>query len=142
MVVTQLCPTLCDPMDYRPPASSVHGILQERIVEWVAIPFYRRSSPPRHQTQVSHIADRFFIIWTTRLNPDASLLLKGQWDRCVLQNLAFKSQIIQFINFWNISGRIKEKSWNFTSRVTFQLLTKGKKGEKEKIKKKYHKQRA
>ena len=46
--VTQSCLTLCDPMDYR-----VHGILQDRILEWVAIPFSRASSQPRDQTQVS-----------------------------------------------------------------------------------------
>ena len=38
-LVTQLCPTVCDPMDWSPPGSSVHGILQERILEWVAILF-------------------------------------------------------------------------------------------------------
>ena len=43
--VTQLCPTLCDPMDY-----TVHGILQARILEWVAFPFSRWSSQPRDQT--------------------------------------------------------------------------------------------
>ena len=53
--VTQSCPTLCDPMKYR-----AHGILQARILEWVAIPFSRGSSQPRDQTQVSHIAGRFF----------------------------------------------------------------------------------
>ena len=53
--VTQPCLTLCDPMDY-----SVHGILQARILEWVAFPFSRGSSQPRDQTQVSRIAGRFF----------------------------------------------------------------------------------
>ena len=42
--VTQLCPTLCDPMDCSPPGSSIHGILQARILEWVAISFSRGSS--------------------------------------------------------------------------------------------------
>ena len=42
----QSCPTLCDPMDYRPPGSSVHGILQARILEWAAISSSRRSSDP------------------------------------------------------------------------------------------------
>ena len=51
----QSCPTLCDPMDYSLPGSSVHGILQARIGEWVAIPFSRGSSPPRDQT-VSPVA--------------------------------------------------------------------------------------
>ena len=50
MKVTQLCLTLCDPMDYR-----VHGILQTRILEWVAYPFSRGSSQPRDWTQVSCI---------------------------------------------------------------------------------------
>ena len=53
--VTHSCPTLCDPIDY-----IVHGILQVRILEWVAIPFSRGSSQPRDQTQISSIAGRFF----------------------------------------------------------------------------------
>ena len=53
--ISQSCPTLCNPMDY-----IVHGILQARILEWVAFPFSRGSSQPRDQTQVSHIAGRFF----------------------------------------------------------------------------------
>ena len=58
----QLCPTLCDPMDCSLPGSSVHGILQARILEWVAMPFSRGSSHPRDQTLVSCIAGRFFPI--------------------------------------------------------------------------------
>ena len=50
--VAQSCPTLCDPVDRSPPGSSVHGILQVRVLEWVAISFSRESSPPRDQTQV------------------------------------------------------------------------------------------
>ena len=53
--VAQSCLTLCDPMDY-----IVHGILQARILEWVAFPFSRGSSQPRDPTQVSCIAGRFF----------------------------------------------------------------------------------
>ena len=49
-----------DPMDFSPPGSSVHGILQARILEWVAISFSRGSSRPRDQTLVSCIAGRFF----------------------------------------------------------------------------------
>ena len=63
--VTQSCPTLCDPMDCSPPGSSVHGILQARILEWVAIPFSRGSSWTRDWTWVSFIAGRFFTICTT-----------------------------------------------------------------------------
>ena len=55
--VTHLCLTLCNPMDY-----TVHGILQARILEWVAFPFSRGSSQPRDQTQISLIAGRFFYL--------------------------------------------------------------------------------
>ena len=58
----QSCLTLCDPMDCTPPGSSVHGIHQARLLEWVALPSFRGSSQPRDQTQVSHIADGFFTI--------------------------------------------------------------------------------
>ena len=53
--VVQSCLNLCDPMDY-----TVHGILQARILEWIAFPFSRVSSQPRDQTQVFLIADGFF----------------------------------------------------------------------------------
>ena len=53
-------------MDYSSPGSSVHGILQARIPEWVAIPFFRGSSWPRDRTQVSCIAGSFFTAWATR----------------------------------------------------------------------------
>ena len=69
MKVAQLCLTLCDLMDCTPLFSSVHGVVQERILEWVAIPFSRGSSWPRDRTQVSSIAGRFFIIWATREDP-------------------------------------------------------------------------
>ena len=59
--VTQSCPTLCDPMHY-----TVHGILQARILEWVAIPLSRESSQPMNQIQVSHNAGGFFTSWATR----------------------------------------------------------------------------
>ena len=52
-------------MNYSPPGSSVHRVLQARILEWVAMPSSRRSSWPRDRTQVSHLAGRFFTIWAT-----------------------------------------------------------------------------
>ena len=64
--VAQSCPTLCDPMNCSLPGSSVHGILQARILEWVAISFSRRPSWPRDWTQVSCIVGRCFTIWATR----------------------------------------------------------------------------
>ena len=56
------------PMDCSPPGSSVHGILQARILEWVAIPFSRRSSQPRGQTWVFCIAGRFLTIWAAKVS--------------------------------------------------------------------------
>ena len=58
--VTQLCPTLCDSMDYSLSGSSVHGIFQAKVLEWVAISFSRESSPPRDWTWASCIAGRRF----------------------------------------------------------------------------------
>ena len=73
----QSCPTLCDPMNCSPPGSSVHGILQARILEWVDMPSSRgfswhRKKPDRgfswhrDQTQVFHIAGKFFTISASR----------------------------------------------------------------------------
>ena len=58
VLVAQSCPTLCDSMDCSPPGSFVHGILQARILGWLAISFSRGSSRPRDQTQASCIAGR------------------------------------------------------------------------------------
>ena len=66
IVVAQSCPTLCDPMDCSLPGSSIHGIFQARVLEWVAISFSRRSSWLRDRTRVSRIVGRCFTIWATR----------------------------------------------------------------------------
>ena len=65
VLVAPLCLTLCNPMDCSPPGSSVHAILQARILEWVAMHSSRESSWPRDQIQVPCIAGRFFTIWAT-----------------------------------------------------------------------------
>ena len=65
-LVTQLCLTLCDPMDCSPPGSSVYGILRARILEWVVIPFSRGFSWLRDQARVSVTAGRFFTVWAKR----------------------------------------------------------------------------
>ena len=61
-LVAQSCPTLHDILNCSPLGSSVHGILQARILEWVARPSSRGSSQPRDRTQVSSIAGRFFTV--------------------------------------------------------------------------------
>ena len=60
VLVAQSCLTLCNPRDYSLQASSVHGIFQARILEWVAIPFFWGSPQPRDLTWVSHTAGRLF----------------------------------------------------------------------------------
>ena len=60
------------------PGSSVHGIVQARILEWVAIPLSRGSSQPRDLTQVFHFAGRFFTVWATR---EASEIRAQTWQK-------------------------------------------------------------
>ena len=79
-LAAQSCLTLCDPMDNRPPGSSVHWVLQARILEWVAMPFSRESSQARDQTQLSHIAGRLFTIWATR---ELHLVFRFPWSHLV-----------------------------------------------------------
>ena len=64
--VAQLYLTLCDPVDCSLPGSSIHGIFQARVLEWVAISFSRGSSRPRDQARISRIVDRRFTVWATR----------------------------------------------------------------------------
>ena len=77
MIYTKLiqsCLTLCNPMDCSPPGSSVHGISQARILEWVAISFSRWSSQPRDRasvSSVSFIAGRFFYLLSHQGSPVA-----------------------------------------------------------------------
>ena len=73
----QLCPPLCDPMNWSPPGSSVRGILQARILECVAMPSSRGSSPPRDWTWISGIAGRLYTISSDNLKqiPDVVLFL-------------------------------------------------------------------
>ena len=88
VLVAQSCPILCDPMDCSPPGSSVHGLLQARILQWVALPFSRGSSWLRDQTCVFYVAGRFFTAWANReyqqwikvpisLHPHQDLLFSG-----------------------------------------------------------------
>ena len=76
-----LGPTLCNPMDCSPPGSSVHGILQARILEWVAISFSRGSSQPRDQTQVSCVScigRQILYHWVARGRPFKAVQMKAK----------------------------------------------------------------
>ena len=78
-LVAHSCLTLCNPMDYSLQAPLSMGILQARILEWVAISSSRESSQPRDRTQVSHIARGFFTTWATR----ETLYVLGSRKFCV-----------------------------------------------------------
>ena len=89
VLVVQSSLSLCDPGECSLPGSSVHGILQARIPEWVALPFRRGSSQPRDQTWVSCVAGRFFTIWTTqgprgqyqqKLAKELKTVVSGSWN--------------------------------------------------------------
>ena len=77
VLVTQACLVLCDPMNYSLPGSSVHGIFQARILQWVAISYSGWFSQPRNRTQVSCLADGFFT-------PEPRLPRWCQWQKICL----------------------------------------------------------
>ena len=106
MLVAQLCSTLCSPMDCKQPASSVHGFLQSRRLEWVSIPFSRGSFWSRDQTQISCLAGTFFTIWTTW---EANIWMEGYYG-ATFQN--FSNYKIKFI-CWIISQgySISKRQW-------------------------------
>ena len=80
MLVAQLCPILCNPVDCSLPTSSVRDILQARVLEWVAIPFSRGASWPRDWSQVSCIAGRFFTIRANREVRGAQMWDELSWE--------------------------------------------------------------
>ena len=91
--VSQSCSTLCNPMNYSLPGSSVHGLFHARIMEWVAISFSRRSSRPRDRTHVSCIVCRHFTIWATReaLGGSVNHKVKEAWlKECILYDAIYK----------------------------------------------------
>ena len=87
---------------YSQPGSSVHGILQARILEWVAISFSRGSSRPRDWTQVSHIAGRRFNLWPTR-EPEENAKLKFE-NWVYVAGVADNHILIDFLFFLDFSS--------------------------------------
>ena len=107
MVWTQSCPTLREPRDCSSWGSFVHGILQARVWEWVAIPFSRGSSQPRDWTWVSCIAGRFFTIWATR---------EALWESCVYLNLL---KALHTPEEWKV--KVRTQDMNFPLRTAFAV---------------------
>ena len=103
LLVTQSSSNLHDPEDCSPVGSSVHGIFQVRILEWVAVPFSRGSSQPEDQSWVSCIAGRFFTIWDTRevhqLQETNAVQSLGQEDP-LEKEMATPSSILAWENLW------------------------------------------
>ena len=75
--IVKSCPTLCDPMGCSILSSSIHGIFQARVLEWLVVFFSRGSSQPRDQTWVFCTADRCFTIWATR---ETLFMFKHPWN--------------------------------------------------------------
>ena len=120
-VVTQLCPILCDPVYCSPPGTSVHGILQARILEWVAISFFRGSSWPKDRTWVSRTTGRCFTLWATREAQESEvtqscLTLCDPMD-CSLAGFSvhgtFQARILEWvaISFSRGSSRPRDRTW-------------------------------
>ena len=88
-------------MDRRPPGSSVHGVSQARILEWVAMPFSRGSSPPRDRTQVFCMAGRFFTIWATGKSLSHEVSFQPEHFRTAVQgNAMIKGSIMVTGRSW------------------------------------------
>ena len=136
----QLCLTLYDPKDCSPPGSSLHGILQVRILEWVAMPSTRGSSPPRDRTGISFvswIAGGFFTSWATREAPSKWSVIPQTFHHCPLlpcfllhiphipiSYFYFPTSTVLFL--YNLlpgtSHSISFASWNLPESITHYLL--------------------
>ena len=119
--VARSCLTLCNPMD-----CTVHRILQARILEWVAIPFFRGSFQPRDQTQVFHIAGGFFTSWATRETQEYwsgrrqfGVVKKATlWEKCwgdkrdtVRETESERSRVQSPAEYWSLE-ECKETLWS------------------------------
>ena len=108
----QLCPTLCNPMDCNPPGSSLHGILQARVLQWVAISFSRESSQPRDWTWVSCVPGRCFNLWATREAPTSQPGVKS----CHWEFYSFKGTTSHCLQPSTKSQRIKLNPYSWKLR--------------------------
>ena len=108
----------CSVLSSRPHGYTVHGILQARILEWIAFPFSKGPSQPRDRTQVSHIAGKFFTSWTIRealftvyVWANESLLIKS-WTAC-FQILRSRSSWIDWLKvYWKFPYQIQSHTFH------------------------------
>jgi len=129
VLVAQLCPTLCDSMDYSPSRSSVHGVLQARVLEWVAIPFSRGSSQPRDRTcllhcrqipyhlnhQGSFVLCFLYVMWPFSLAALQGVCSFQQFDCDVCLGQGFYVSSLGFTEFQGSLSVAVFKSYSFSS---------------------------
>ena len=101
------CVQFCDPMDCSLPGSSVHGILQARVLEWAAISFPRGSSQPRDWTWVSRIAGRCFNLWATRETTVIYQIMQNYFSKCLRQFLIRLTRLYEMSSSWPALGIVK-----------------------------------
>ena len=117
--VTQSCLTLCDFMDYGPPDSSVHGIFQARILEWVAICYSRGSSWPRGQTRISCVSctDKWILYhsatWETHVSTGHIFFKYSLWEM----------ETITIFNWWFILNFPPPNQQTWFSGYPFSFLS-------------------
>ena len=121
--VAQSSLTLCDPMDCSLPGSSVRGIFQAILLEWIAISFSRRSSQPMDWTQVSCIVDRCFTVWATReaVMFNSSLAVFQDcfsYLRSFLVLYEFQNCFFYFHKKNAIGGLTEARGWRFPANHT------------------------
>ena len=111
VLVAQWCPTRCNSMSCSLPGSSVPGILQARILEWIVIPFSRGTSRIRDGTRVSYIAGRFLTLWTTREGYGKDQELSSVCIKCAIQMGRSGSQLNTSVEIRSKSQARNTNSW-------------------------------
>ena len=105
-LVAQSCPTLCDPMDCSPLGSLSVGILQARLLEWIAMPSSRGSFQPRDQTQVTCIAGIFFTDWAQGSPPGKPKCVYRHIYGTLILFIWYMIYMIPHISYSQISGHV------------------------------------
>ena len=123
LLVAQLCPTLCHPMDCSPPSSSVQGILQAWILEWVAISLSRGSSQPRDHSWVSCFAGGCFTAWATTEDHVRLLRRFNIWNRQAWDTFTFSVTNVKFGHFCYIKYLDWATELNWTERGSHKVAS-------------------
>ena len=114
--VAHSCPTLSDPMDCSSLGSSLHGILQARILEWVAIPSIRGSSQPRDQTQVPHSCRQILYQLSHKRSPSTL-----EWVAYPFSSRSFPINWPNFPKIWQIPTQELNQGLLHCRQIIYQL---------------------